>query len=286
MLVLLPLIVLLFIADVLYLIRGKWKISLFLFFVLLIVNYYTETIPVNVIKQNKIEKVDLSVLCYNVKSSGTDYLLNQERIAEEILREHPDVAFLCEFEFSRSKKLDSVLTHQGCYTRQLLQDSYSVFFCKIKCDSVEGIATGFRDKSKSLTSKIQIKHSLGAVSVIGCHLSSSRKDVLGGYKRRKIEADSIYNFLLREENPIIIMGDMNDFSGSYPINRLKKVGLKDAWWEGGCGYGGTFHSMHMSLRLDHILYQYGKLKLEYVKVIEADYSDHKALMAGFSIIKY
>ncbi len=79
------------------------------------------------------------------------------------------------------------------------------------------------------------------------------------------------------------MGDLNDVSGSYAVERIKKAGLKDAWWKGGFGYGATFHDKWLRLRLDHILYQNNKLKLQYVKVIDSDLSDHDALVAGFII---
>lgn len=55
--------------------------------------------------------------------------------------------------------------------------------------------------------------------------------------------------------------------------------LKDAWWEGGNGFG-----WHLRLRLDHILYS-DKLELVDVKVIDTDIdiSDHKPLMASFRL---
>ena len=91
---------------------------------------------------------------------------------------------------------------------------------------------------------------------------------------------------MNEQRPLIVMGDMNDVSGSTPINRIKKAGLKDAWWEGGCGYGATFHGKGLRLRIDHILYDYKGLELVGVKVIGNDLSDHNALIARFRINKH
>ena len=76
---------------------------------------------------------------------------------------------------------------------------------------------------------------------------------------------------------------MNDVSGSYSINRLKKAGLKDAWWEKGCGYGATFHGNWLRLRIDHVLYEEEKIQLASVRVIESDLSDHYAVIASFCL---
>ena len=85
-----------------------------------------------------------------------------------------------------------------------------------------------------------------------------------------------------EKGPIIVVGDFNDVSGSYTLSCIKDIGLSDAWWEGGFGYGTTFHNKWLRLRLDHILYPKDKLKLQSVKVINSDLSDHNALIADFS----
>ena len=84
------------------------------------------------------------------------------------------------------------------------------------------------------------------------------------------------------ECPVIVMGDMNDFSCSSPMDSLKAVGMKNAWWEGGNGYGATFHDGWMRLRIDHILYS-DELKLQSIKVIETNLSDHNPVVAGFSV---
>ena len=51
-----------------------------------------------------------------------------------------------------------------------------------------------------------------------------------------------------------------------------------------CGYGSTFHCGWLRLRLDHILYDKSRIKLNKIKVLESDLSDHNALMANFSFI--
>ena len=81
---------------------------------------------------------------------------------------------------------------------------------------------------------------------------------------------------------MIVMGDMNDFDTSAPLDSLKEAGMKNAWWEGGIGYGATYHEGWLRLRIDHIYYN-EKLELKDVKVVKTDLSDHNVLIADFSI---
>lgn len=90
--------------------------------------------------------------------------------------------------------------------------------------------------------------------------------------------------------PTIVMGDFNDVAGSPTLNALCKgtrgskgsMGFKDAWWEGGCGYGATIHRP-LPFRIDHILYSDG-LELHSIKKIGTqDLSDHDALVASIEI---
>lgn len=87
---------------------------------------------------------------------------------------------------------------------------------------------------------------------------------------------------LQDGKPVVVAGDLNDWCGSDCLNTLMGEDLKDAWWEGGNGFGWTFSGWHLRLRLDHILYN-DELELIDVKVIDSDLSDHKPLMARFRI---
>lgn len=100
--------------------------------------------------------------------------------------------------------------------------------------------------------------------------------------RRLFEAYWLKEAAAEAECPFIVMGDMNDFNCSAPLDALTSCGLKDSWWEGGNGYGSTYHDGWMRLRIDHILHS-KELKLESIKVIETDLSDHNPIVAGFSL---
>lgn len=104
-----------------------------------------------------------------------------------------------------------------------------------------------------------------------------------GVKMRNFESDNIKYYLdsLSASNiPVILAGDMNTFGSSNCIQTLKGKYLEDAWWDGGIGFGITFDSWHLKLRLDHILYS-THFKLMDVFVPRAKFSDHRPLVADF-----
>lgn len=106
-----------------------------------------------------------------------------------------------------------------------------------------------------------------------------------GKRIRDYEAENVRRFIdetRAEGKPVIVAGDLNDWNGSYCLKTLMGKDLKDAWSEGGRGFGWTYFGWGLRLRLDHILYS-DKLELVDVKVIDSDLSDHKPLMARFRI---
>lgn len=109
-----------------------------------------------------------------------------------------------------------------------------------------------------------------------------------GKRIRDYQARNVRRFIddaRAEGKMVIVAGDLNDWCGSTTLNTLMGEGenaLKDAWWEGGNGFGFTYQGWHLRLRLDHILYS-GGLELNDVKVIDSDLSDHRPLVAYFYI---
>lgn len=104
-----------------------------------------------------------------------------------------------------------------------------------------------------------------------------------GQNIRNWEADNLRLHLEAmevEDIPVIIAGDFNDWSGSYCMNTIRDGLYKDAWWEGGVGFGITYDEWHLKLRLDHILYSH-HFKLKNVYVEKSKFSDHRPLIADF-----
>lgn len=107
-----------------------------------------------------------------------------------------------------------------------------------------------------------------------------------GQMIRNWEADNLrmsLEVLEADDTPVIISGDFNDWSGSYSLNTIKNGLYKDAWWEGGLGAGVTYDEWHLKLRLDHILYSH-HFQLENVYVVKSKLSDHRPLIADFSLL--
>lgn len=148
----------------------------------------------------------------------------------------------------------------------------------------------------------------GEILVVQCHLKSNdytsvRKKVLEdstkvkwmdglndyiestrrGYYVRPLEAQAIVQHIQETEQwqgPVIIAGDLNDIGGS-PVMRYfeTSLDLKDAWWQGGLGFGFTYDAHYMLLRLDHVLYSHHFSLCGIYVDNEAAFSDHRPIVA-------
>lgn len=265
--------------------KRKWIISLILSLLILALNVYAEIISFGGLFQSRVTMPVFTILTYNVQNNSTNYKIKQAAMAAEILSVSPDVAFLCEFDLWRNRLLDSIMTINNGYVRYYLSGTHSAFYSKYAIDSIASIRTMGSKRRCSLNNKVHVFLGNDTLTIVGCHFSSSNHHIKKGYQNREKEADAIYESMKDKQYPTIVMGDLNDISGSYAVERIKEAGLKDAWWKGGVGYGSTFHEGWLRLRLDHILYQDNKLDLQYVKVIDSSLSDHYAIVAGFTMKK-
>lgn len=71
-----------------------------------------------------------------------------------------------------------------------------------------------------------------------------------GKRIRDYEADNVRRYVdaaQAENKPVIVAGDFNDWGGSYCMNIIEGNTLKDAWWEGGNGFGFTYKGWHLRL---------------------------------------
>lgn len=106
-----------------------------------------------------------------------------------------------------------------------------------------------------------------------------------GYSVRKLQADLVADYLtVCNEDAFIVCGDFNDISGSSTLRSFSKIGLRNAWWDKGCGFGFTFHGMRLRLRLDHVLYTGASLRLYKVFVPHSKCSDHYPVVCDFNLI--
>lgn len=243
---------------------------------------------------------ELKVMTWNVRCpQGTD-TYRQEKIAELILKEDVDFVQLNEFYLDSCLVIDSILSMRYPYRNDAnaREKAGDVFYCKTQ------LFESGKDRRihNCIFSKLSVEED--SMVILGCHLSGNNLEgqieiddadslhrvrtfwnyYRNAQEKRKRKARFLKRTILESTLPIIVMGDMNDFNASAPMDSLKDAGMKNAWWEGGLGYGVTYHEGWLRLRIDHIYYN-DKLRLENVKVVKTDLSDHNILIADFSIAK-
>ena len=224
----------------------------------------------------------------------------------EIIRNYtPDVVFIPELKGVYSFQLDSLLKtiykkttfpNSSCenyfYSKHVLSNYRRL---ENESDYLPGIFT------------CNIETDIDTIRFYGCHMASNNynserlyitpdslqsiydinqyvKDIMSAYKIRAEEAKTIIEDIKRIQKPILIMGDMNDVIGSKALNSLESAGFKDAWWEGGLGYGATITSP-LPYRIDHIMFN-DFFKLKRIENIDSKgLSDHNAIYAEFELIQ-
>ncbi len=246
------------------------------------------------------QKCDLQVMTWNVHCPEGADIDRQRKIAELILKEDADFVLLNEYHQESCLVLDSLIKTKFPYTEeyQSHQRCGDIFYSKRAMTNSGHVYTPKGEKGIQ-TIKATIAVGEDSVQIFGVHMASNRYDDASIKKEILNDTTSYDRYKDAQNNrcfqahwtkeavqefglPVIVMGDMNDFNKSKPLMILRSSGLKDSWWEGGNGYGATYHNGWMRLRIDHILYS-EKLKLCGIKVIETDLSDHNPMVAEFSV---
>ena len=280
-------IVLLFVGAITFCFK-RLKIASSLIAACLLLNWYRETIALRPFFGQGDEQI--KVMTFNVNSPGTDFEKKKSEIIAQIEAEDPDFLYLPELGTAGNEvheRLKAVYPYTNA-TVHLRDDGVEPFYSKWPIDTIIDLSNPHAYHS---IYRIQVSKETDTIAIYCCHLSSNLLDfspnkwdaLKKGYEERAKEADILYDALTHEKYPAIVMGDMNDISGSYTLRRIESAGLTDAWWKGGFGYGTTYHDHGLRLRLDHILYDEDRLTLSDVKVIDTDASDHNALVGGFRI---
>lgn len=286
--------------------KTKYKIAVVCLIVLLVVSYLNrqyEVIAINPFYCK--EGHALKVLTWNVHCSEGADKDRQRKIAELILQENADFVLLNEYNQDSCLVVDSLLKAKYPFTEeyQSHRKCGDIFYSKRSMTNSGHVFIPIQGKSiQTIKATIAVKDD--SVQLFGVHMASNRyaesndvgvdrfdSNYKSAYRRyiearlsRCFQADWTKKEVLKSEHPVIVMGDMNDFNKSQPLMTLRSCGLQESWWEGGNGYGTTYHDGWMRLRIDHILHS-DRLKLQSIKVIETDLSDHNPVVAGFSVNK-
>ncbi len=286
------------------------KVKIFLFLILALVvglgiwmNGKYEVVAVHPFFDE--EDYELRVLTWNVHRAGIVDEVQQVEMAKEVIAQEADLVQLNEFMLDSCLVLDSLLRQSYPY---IVDDNAKQASGDIIYSKKELFNAGQRknaEKGKSLPNyEMTILCGRDSVYLVGVHLQGNNDSITNRlikrerkeyyrhfyklYKERQedrqVSAHYLKQWALECPHAMIIMGDMNDFSVSAPLDSLRDAGMKNAWWEGGFGYGATFKQGWMRLRIDHVYYN-NRLELKNIKVVETKLSDHNMLVADFGTMK-
>lgn len=305
--------ILLFIVAIGLVFFKRWKLSVGVLLLLLVGNWYFQCLPVNLLdcfgdsSERLEEGAELRVMSFNcnLSSNVEDVQQRREDVIDIIRNVESDIVFLTENFIGREDSvwlgINDVYPYHSQKKNSVGNQLYSKF--PILVD------TTFQEKHARFgISYCRIGVRDDVLDVIGVHLSSNNynedmeyltpdsvengrqvksylKNILTAEKHRQDEALRIAGVIdsLKHENaavPTIVICDFNDVCGSPTLNIFESYGLRDAWWERGCGYGATIHNP-LPYRIDHIFYNEG-LMLKFIRNVNSQgISDHDALVAEF-----
>lgn len=103
------------------------------------------------------------------------------------------------------------------------------------------------------------------------------------YRERAMEAKLAIEIIKDSPYPLIICGDFNDLPFSYTYALFDKT-YTDAFTLMGRGFGRTYNQIIPTLRIDHIFFNEGSLRLKAFKSPFSPFSDHSPVIAHFEYL--
>ena len=289
----------LFLITIAFYTKKKWVYTLLFTIITVAINFWSDCFCLGTANNNSGE---IKILCFNINGAGSYNKKKTESIIKLIIEEDPDVVFLTENFYPIRDSLFDRLHEKYPYETRYM--AHNILFSKYPLQEQVFHERPDDGNGYIVQSKIIVNDT--PLVLYGCHLSSNNyssdleyltprsirsiSDIKTYFDNisyaalmRKREADIVAQSFNESDN-VIVMGDFNDICGSETLKTFSKVGLIDAWSEGGFGYGATIH-LPLPYRIDHIMYN-DKLKLKGIKKIDtSDISDHDALVAVFDFNK-
>lgn len=278
----------------------KWRIGALLLVLAIVVNWWSECIPFRLWPLcEKSGPRRICVLTFNISATKKKIGEKVEKLINIVGETSPDIIYLSELCEPNKSLIDTLFIKDYPYT---LYELYHGYYCKYPLSEREMSRKDNAPKGDVITCQTVLGND--TIVLWGCHLPSNNytveskyitpdsinsynsfvqyvRDIDHAYSKRINEVEDIAYDICQQNKPVIVLGDMNDVGGSKTIRLFESAGLKDAWWEGGSGYGATIHKP-LPYRIDHILYS-NHLKLNKVKVISSEeLSDHDAVFAELS----
>ena len=299
---LVPILIISFILiSIIFFIRRSLIAGAIFLFVAIILNFYTQTIPIHpsyYFNTTQKKENSIRILSYNIKYNG-EYLRNNKDSLSALIafiqQQDADILVLPESRINSTnktlrKKLNQIYQYH-------LGSKYvgNEFYLETYVFSRYPISNA-KQYGDYYIYEVDINLSENnTLKLIACHLESNQsnsslrngegfiKNIKKGYETRNKEAKMICDSLKQYQGPLIIAGDLNDISGSNTLNTLQKeLNLSDAWWKSGFGYGATSFSKHLYFRLDHILFSH-HFKSTSIEIPKIDFSDHYPIVTNIEI---
>lgn len=295
------LLIILLLLEAYFLVRKRWLIAIIVLFVCITINWYYKCFALHFWCDDSISKCSISIMCYNIDGMNGEIREKAPRIFDQISRYNPDVVFITEYSEQDVLALDTLLRKQYPYSTDNLHNEGSYFYGKYPLSQAQRLKdTSSGEKAGVFLCDTYVMDD--TIRLIGCHFCSNNydsdhirvspdslrnnyevisyiKNIKRSSEKRHEEAQTAVR-MITEGRQALLIGDLNDICGSKALQVLESVGLKDAWWEGGLGYGATIHHP-LPFRIDHIIHTKG-LKLKKIKIVDSEgASDHDALYALF-----
>lgn len=290
------LIIIFFLASIILLFLKKYTIGITSLLISLLLNIYTETFALSFFNYNSNEN-QVRILTYNI-GLNSPYFKNKSDSLQGIInffkQQNADIVILPESRIWNKNKLRDALNRQYSYSMASAYQGKEKYvetfvYSQYPLSNIHQIGNNY-----IYTMDVELpNHKIS--KLVACHLSSNQnhsslskengffKNLSNGYKKRNMEVQELCDSLKNWKGPILICGDFNDLSGSTTLQLLqKRNNVKDAWWNGGIGYGTTFYGKHLRLRLDHILYS-ESFSLSSVNIPHINFSDHYPVVANFNL---
>lgn len=282
-----PLCIILLVGIAFSMCKMKWRVAIAFGLLVFLTNSYFKLFAVNIGGKGSSART-IRVMTYNVNGWGnwqTGWKVKQE-LLEWIKEQDVDVLSIQEFMTWEAPDFEESLCKYFPYSNNV----------EIRSSNVEPLTFSKypiirSERISEHINSVDIVMEDDTINVVSCYMPSNNiskaKTVAdyyhlidSGYSERKKQVDLLSRFI--KNNNTIILGDLNDVSGSYSLRTIENLGFKDSWWSGGNGLGLTFCNFPFFFRLDHVLCS-DEFEVGSVNVPHVNYSDHYPLVVDYFI---
>lgn len=283
-----PLLVVLIISVIICMFKRRFGLAALFAILVILDNSYFKLFAINVIGNDEGSERTIRVMTYNVNGWGNwqNGWKDKQDMLEWIKAQDVDILSIQEFMTWEAPDFEESLCKYFPYSNNV-----EIGSCYVEPLTFSKYPIANSERISEHINSVDIVVEDDTVNVISCYMPSNNiskaKSIAdyyhlidNGYSERKKQVDLLLRFIKNKST--IILGDLNDVSGSYSLRTLDKLGFKDVWWYGGNGLGLTYSKFPICFRLDHILYS-KEFEVQSVSVPHVYFSDHYPVIAEFTI---